>query len=62
MKREFVKIGRIQFLKDCAKDMTFTQFKNDFAHAEKFDIDLEKAFIILGGKKRSSKKEDIKEK
>lgn len=62
MKREFIKVGRVQFLKDCAKEMTFSQFKKDFAHVEKFDIDLEKAFILCGGKKRISKKEDIKEK
>lgn len=55
MKREYINIGRLQFLKDCAKGMSFKQFEKQFAHLEAYNFDFEKSFVILGGKIESKK-------
>jgi len=56
-----VKIQHIEFRKDCAKGMSLKAFKESFGGPAFKEIDLDKAFVILGGK-NSKKKEDIKEK
>jgi len=55
MKKEYITIKRLQFLKDCAKGMSLREFKNTYLHAEAYGIDLDKAYIILGGKVQSKK-------
>ncbi len=55
MKREYINIGRLQFLKDCAKGMSFDKFKKDFAHYKDFNFDFEKGYVILGGEIESKK-------
>jgi len=55
MKREYIFIGKQQFLKGCAEKLTISKFKTQFAHVEAYGVDLEKAFVILGGVIESKK-------
>jgi hypothetical protein len=59
-KPEIVKIGHLEFRKDCAKGMTLAEFKKSFSHKNFDSLDKDKAYVTLGGKKKVEKEAPTK--
>lgn len=57
-KSQIVKIGHLSFRKDSAKGTTIEQFKKSYSNKAFDTLDKEKAFVLLGGKLKESKKKE----